>query len=262
MLRRRGRLGSFKGLPLFQRKLRFHQPIPIQPTYYKAPPKKNRKIILWRGMLPILVAIVMVISLLYATYNVVDGNLKPTITRMATTTAHQIAVETINQTLYEEILPQINYSDLIIIHKNAQNQISFIQANSLEIGKIVTKTGREIKKALLSLPDETIQIPIGQVLGINILANRGPKLAIKLTPIGTVDVVVSEKFEQAGINQVKHTIYIEVSTQVSIVVPLVSKEEPIKMKMPIAESIIVGPVPETYFGGGIPLQNIGPSTNS
>ena len=56
--------------------------------------------------------------------------------------------------------------------------------------------------------------------------------------MGTVDVNISDSFTQAGINQVKHTIYMEIKTEVRIVIPFMEDIEEVNMRLPLADSVI------------------------
>jgi len=210
---------------------------------------KNKKTVLYFTIF------LLFLWLLYCFLQIVDNRLRPNLNLIAATLAHQTATEVIYEIVYQNILPEAQYEKLIVIHKDTQNRINFIQADSIEIGKIAVKTGRLIKGELKKIEEYKIAIPLGQVLDISLLAGRGPKLNVKLIPMGTVDVAVTDELQQAGINQVKHTIYLNIKTKINIVVPLVSKEEVVEIQIPLAESVIVGPVPDAYLGGSLTLHS-------
>jgi hypothetical protein len=56
-------------------------------------------------------------------------------------------------------------------------------------------------------------------------------------------------FEQAGINQVKHVLCLNVEAEIKVVIPLVQETMAVSTKIPIVENIIVGQVPGAYFSG-------------
>lgn len=179
---------------------------------------------------------------------IIEKNLKPTIIQISESRAHLIATEAIHKVLYEKVLNDVNYNDLVYVHKDTQLRITMMQANTIKINRIVSQANLEIKNTLLNLSDESFQIPLGQTLGSQILANYGPRINVKIVPVGTVDVKFLDEFQQAGINQVRHILYLNVATTVKIVVPLATKGITVSNQIPIAETIIVGQVPETYLG--------------
>ena len=72
-------------------------------------------------------------------------------------------------------------------------------------------------------------------------------------PAGAVRVNVVDKFEAAGINQTRHSIYLNFDTNIRIVIPSKGGEAVVGMQVPLVESIIVGGVPSTFVSvqGGI-----------
>jgi sporulation protein YunB len=178
----------------------------------------------------------------------VERNLKPAIMAMAESRANLVATETIHRILYERVLANVNYNDLVYVHKDAQQHITMMQANTIKISRIVSQAGLEIKEMLKGLKDENLYIPMGQALGSRILANYGPRIKVGIVPVGTVNVEFDDEFQQAGINQVRHILYLNIKTIVTIVIPTDSKSVTVNNRVPIAETIIVGQVPSTYFG--------------
>ena len=54
-------------------------------------------------------------------------------------------------------------------------------------------------------------------------------------------------FEEAGINQTNHKLYLTVCSNVSVILPLENKVVDTQTQILIAESIIVGKIPDTYL---------------
>jgi len=208
----------------------------------------------WRFFFPrfrfpkIGVLFVLIASLTIYAFSIIDKNLSPAIMTIAQSKAHQLANEAINKAIYDKVLSDVNYNDLVIIHKDSQQRITMMQANSVRIGRIISQANLEIKNTLSQLEDEILEVPLGQTTGSRILANYGPKIKVRISPYGTVDVKFGDEFQQAGINQVRHILYLNINTTVKIVIPTVTQHAVIQNSIPIAESIIVGEVPDTYLG--------------
>lgn len=200
--------------------------------------KINKKLFL-------LILLIITFLLLFRT---VEKNITPALLTMAESRAHLIATDTIHRILYEKVLANVSYSDLVYIHKDTQQRITMMQANTIKISRIVSQANIEIKDKLRNLDEENLYIPLGHVLGSQILASYGPKIKVKIIPVGTVNVKFYDEFQQAGINQVRHILYLNIQTVVTIVIPTASKGVTVDNQIPIAETIIVGEVPNTYFG--------------
>ena len=100
----------------------------------------------------------------------IESNLKPTVTRMAESKVNLMANEIINKTIYEEILKNTKYTDIVETHKDSDNKITMIQANSIEISRLMTATNLKIKESLNDLSEEVLVIPLGQALGSYLFA--------------------------------------------------------------------------------------------
>lgn len=175
----------------------------------------------------------------------VEHNLKPTIKAIAKSEANIIATEVINEAIYDKVLCQVDYNELVTIHKDNNDRVSFIQANSIKISQLIAATNLEIKESLKKLEKQNFEIPLGQALGSEFLATYGPKVKIKAIPIGELYVQLIQDFQEAGINQTRHILYLDVNVDISIVIPTLTEKIRVSTRAPIAETIIVGTVPET-----------------
>lgn len=197
------------------------------------------------GTVVVLGLLVLIAILLF---RIVESNLRPTIMSIAENRAHAIAIEAINKALYDKVLANVGYNDLVFLHKDSQQRVTVMQADSVKIARIISQANLEIKENLNNISEEVIRIPLGQALGSEILASYGPRINVTISPIGNVDVKLYDEFQQAGINQVRHILYLKIETNVKIVIPLVSDIVSVTNNIPIAETIIVGQVPDTFLG--------------
>lgn len=191
--------------------------------------------------------IITVMILLFILFYLIEKNLGPTLLAIAEARARIIATETINDAINKKIARNVQYKDLISVHKSIKGEVALIQINITEINRLKSETALYVADSLKEITMNEIGIPIGQITGSNILANFGPSIKFSILPVGTVEVDISEAFEEAGINQTRHKVFIDVKTWIRIAVPLVSSSIQVSTHIPIAETIIVGNVPETIL---------------
>lgn len=182
-----------------------------------------------------------------------ETHLKPSLMAIAEARATLIATETINTVINEKVSKTINPETLVTIKLDGRGRVVFIQPNTMEFNKLAADTTIKVQDALKNVSNEKIYIPVGQILGSQLLASWGPNIVVTVIPIGTVQVKVVDKFEQAGINQTRHMIYLFATTHVRIVVPLVSSTVSVNTQVPVAEYVVVGEVPSTYVQIPFPL---------
>ena len=173
-----------------------------------------------------------------------DYRLKPVINEIAQARAVQLATDLVNKSIQKQISEEdTRYQDFVSIHKDNDGRIVMMQANTVKVSRTAANITLAVEKSLEELKTQDIYIPAGQVSGMTLLANYGPKVKLKIMPVGTVQADIVDKFEQAGINQTRHKIYLRFRTNVRIMVPLLTKETEVATTVPLAESIIVGQVP-------------------
>lgn len=203
-----------------------------------------------RRIKPKIILVVLVVLILLSLF-FVERALRNTIITLAEAQAVWTATHAINQAVLEQVSANISYSDLIQPEKDINNQVIFMQINTMLVNQIKSQAEIAIQSSLLELEKRKISIPFGQVFGAKLLANLGPMLKMVVVPVGTVHIDVEDSFEAAGINQTRHRIYLSVHSNVKVVFPLLDTEVPINTQIPIADAIIVGPVPQVYFGESI-----------
>lgn len=205
---------------------------------------------LYRRWLALIIALVLV----YLVYLFFDLRVRPTLFSVAEVHVTRMAVETINKTVQQEVSrSNIGYQDFITVHRDYNGRVALMQANTVRINKLAADITLDVQQRLRSLERERVSVPFGQIMGSRIFADMGPRVEVRIYPMGVVNVDVLDRFEQAGINQTRHKIYLDFTTMVRVVVPLHSGEVEVATKVPVAESIIVGDVPEAVINlpGGI-----------
>ncbi len=68
-----------------------------------------------------------------------------------------------------------------------------------------------------------------------------------MSTVGNVETDLVSQFSEAGINQTLHRIYLNVNCKVTILTPFDSIEETITNQVLLAEAVIMGEVPSTYY---------------
>ncbi|WP_242868900.1 sporulation protein YunB [Desulfotomaculum copahuensis] len=191
---------------------------------------------------------------LFGAFLWVDHTLRPTIFKIAEVRAVQMATGAINRAVQQKIAAQnLQYQDFIHVRQDDQGHIVLMQANTVKLNEFSTEITLAVQSALQKLASDSFSIPLGQITGTQLLANLGPRVRVTIVPMGTVRVKVDDRFEQAGINQTRHTIYLDFNTEVRVVIPAQSTAVQVATQVPLVESIIVGQVPGTFVNipGGI-----------
>jgi sporulation protein YunB len=196
-----------------------------------------------RKLLVILVTITLIAILIFI---LIDQGIKPTIIAMSEAKVEYIAVLAMNNAVNKILGNNVKYSDLTDVLTDKDGKISMVQYNTILINTLARETSSLAQDEIRSLGAEGITVPLGSITKSKLLSGAGPDIKVTIIPVGSVSTNFSDEFKQAGINQTRHKIYLELKTQVRIVVPLGSDIINVSTKVPITETLIVGEVPGTY----------------
>ncbi len=122
-----------------------------------------------------------------------------------------------------------------------------IQMNISTVNAITSDVAVKIQEGLDNYQSGEFYIKLGTFTGSKILSGRGPNIPIKMSTVGNIETDLVSQFSHAGINQTVHRIYLNVSCNVTILTPFNSIEQNITNQVLLAEAVIVGDVPETYY---------------
>lgn len=174
----------------------------------------------------------------------------PVIKTYTAAETNAITEKAVNLAVSNVINRSISYDSLIDITYNANGDIVAFTANQFEINSITREIVNEAQRIMNDLGEDGLDINLGTFSGIPFFIGRGPIVKLKLVPIGAVTSSFTSQFRSVGINMTQHTIYLNIEVHVSIVLPIKSYEIYSTNQVMLAESVIVGQVPEVYLNGG------------
>ncbi len=174
------------------------------------------------------------------------SNMSPVLVSMAEARARQLAVEVMNEAIAEVMGASTTYSDLMNISFDQSGRIAMLEANAIAMNDIASRAALAAQKKLDKVAGQGVSIPLGSALGIGLFSGSGPLIRVSVIPVGSVTTRFVTSFESAGINQTRHEISLEASVLMRIVIPAGADSVSVSTYVPIAESIIVGEVPESY----------------
>lgn len=176
-----------------------------------------------------------------------DSRVRPVIKRKVRDCARTDTVYIINRTLLNEIENlDIKYSDLAIISRDSSGQITSIETDTFAVNRFKAKFALAVTQALKEIEEFEFGIRLGTLLGPEFLTQTGPKIPFKVSSSEFVQTEITSKFEESGINQTLHRIYLDVTINVCCYFPGYTTSATIQTELTLAETIIVGTVPSFY----------------
>lgn len=186
-----------------------------------------------------LVLLVLVLVLAFHLKNMLS-NLA--ITRVSNT-VNRVVTEAVNDSVSSGA---IQYDELIHFEKDSEGRITALQTNMAQFNLLQAQIVSDVLARMSEVSTTELAIPIGTLSGAALLAGRGPSIRIRMQFVGSSTARFDNEFTEAGINQTKHRIMLTVDVSVSILLPGVKAYTKVSNTFSVAETIIVGTVPDSY----------------
>ena len=136
-----------------------------------------------------------------------------------------------------------NYSDLVDIKTDSSGNVGMIITDSYAVNKLATTAATKAYDYLTGKINKGVDVPVGAFTGIRLISGFGTKVKMKVISVASVKCDFISEFAQAGINQTRHSLYLNINCVVNVVTK--TKTETINEKITILvfDNLIVGKVP-------------------
>ena len=198
-----------------------------------------------RFLRTVLFLIVLLIVLLSLSVALLSVNMRPAMAALAIARIRSVAARAMNDAILESMGDETNYARLIQVHESSE-RVYMLQANTHKMNILAADCAEAAQERIAQMGDQGISIPIGTITGISFLAGKGPSLKVTFSPAGSVQSEFNSAFASSGINQTLYRVNLLLTASVRLVMPGVSETISVRAEAAIAESIIVGDVPEVY----------------
>ena len=194
---------------------------------------------------------VIIFAVLLAGFLSFRGKYRLVIGELAQTQVKNTTSDLTNDAIARQIAAgNIQYDRLVYFEKDLEGRITALKTNMGEVNKLKTDILNIINDEILALDHSDIGIPLGSLFLPEFLSGRGPSIPVHILSIRNSDAVFLSDLSQAGINQTLHKLIMEVSVDVSVLVLGQTSSFTTTSEVVIAETVIVGQVPDTYLQTG------------
>lgn len=173
------------------------------------------------------------------------------ITNLAQTQVTNATSDLINDAVAKQIADgQIAYDRIVYFEKDLNGRITALKTNIGEVNTLKTETLNIINEEILESDSSDIGIPIGSLILPEFLSGRGPKIPVQILSVRNSDATFESNFTHAGINQTMHQLNMCVLVDVAVLVLGRTVNFTVSSHVVVAETIIVGDVPDTFLQAG------------
>jgi sporulation protein YunB len=175
---------------------------------------------------------------------------------LAETQVRNATSDLINDAIDRQIENQnIQYDRMVYFEKDLDGRITALKTNMSEVNRLKTDILDLINDEILAIDASDLGIPVGSLLLPEIFSGRGPEIPVQIMSIRNSDASFSSTFSEAGINQTLQQMNMLVSVDVAVLVLGRTNYFTVSSQVVVAETIIVGQVPDTYLNTGGYYEN-------
>ena len=172
----------------------------------------------------------------------------PMVEELAVTRVTNQTARLINDAIDAQIRDGVvDYSNMVLLEKDDTGAVTALKTNISEMNALKTRILDTVNEEILQLNVEEIGVPIGNLLVPALFSGRGPYLPVKVLTVRSSEAAFSNQFTQAGINQTLHQIIMTITIDMTIVTPAGTEQVDTSSQVVVAETVIVGTVPESYL---------------
>lgn len=200
--------------------------------------KKSQKIII----ISCAAALALIVGLFF-----IQAAIGPVMDEVAIIYSRNTASRIIESAVFETMEEMSSdYDDFVELVKDENGKVRALKTDVIRVNSLKSKASLKILEKLQDEDVGTFEVPLGTLTGSNLLSGTGPDITIRLVPAGSVVSEAKNSFSAAGINQTRHQIMLHVEVTLKAVLPTRTVETAVENSVCIAETVIVGDVPNVY----------------
>ncbi|QIB69966.1 sporulation protein YunB [Aminipila butyrica] len=186
---------------------------------------------------------------------------QPSIQSLAEIKAKEMVTYAINEATFQQFFKDSSKAEeLLIINTDQEGSIELVQSNTIAMNILAAELGKEIKQRYREMEPTTMKVPLGTILGSQLMSQADLYVDLKVLPISVANIEFLSEFESQGINQTKYKVYLSLTSKVKIMAPFSSRTMEVRNVVLVSEAVILGKVPNSYVN--VPKEEILDGMNS
>lgn len=172
--------------------------------------------------------------------------IRPTVQTRLIYQAKTYAVAALEETVRQELEQMdLSYGRLVRVCREEGRVVS-LETDTVLLNQIKSRITQAAVRKMEKLSDYRLTVPLGSVSGIDLFSGKGPKVRFLLQPQTAVESQILQQFQSAGVNQTQHRIYLQLDVEIEAVIPGFSAKTSVQTQVELAQTVIVGEVPQFY----------------
>lgn len=163
---------------------------------------------------------------------------------------YQIKNRMVSALEHEITREMTTYGALVEIHRGSDGRITSLMTDTAALNLLRADLVSGVMDTLEDTDTMEIEVPLGSLLDTELVWGRGPAIQVRSVVLGTVSAEFDSSFSSAGINQTQHCLWLDISLPVRLFLPGGPADIRIETRLAVAETVIVGEIPDLVLGTG------------
>ncbi len=138
------------------------------------------------------------------------------------------------------------YTNFVTLRYGEDGNVAALETDTASIALITGEIVDAVCDALCENTKLAVSIPAGNLSGGALFTGRGPDIRLRIAASPKITCEMQNEFYESGINQTLHRIIAHVETEIYILIPASPQKLTVTAEYCIAETVIVGMVPDAY----------------
>lgn len=175
-------------------------------------------------------------------------NLKPYIMAYAKMNADSLMSTIANEALRESLAEyEKNSEELIRYYYDENGMITACGVDTLEISRLSVDILAAMDDYFAEHDALEFKIPVGAALGEDVFIGWWPDIPFRVRLIGNADISYDRAFEEAGINQVNHRVWLDLNFTIQVSAPLMNEVMKSSRRLMLVDRTFAGDVPLVFM---------------
>ncbi len=219
----------------------------------RRPVRRRRPV--WAGpglrIPPALITLAVALLVAASVIALLEAKLRPVVAEIASAQAQNTMTAVVEGAVTADLAARnVSYADFITIQRDGGGAITALTTDMARMNLLRAELTAAILESIAGVDVSDIEVPLGSLFDLEPLWAKGPSLRARAMTVGTVRTEFDSQFTSAGVNQTLHRIWLEVDVPMTLLLPGGEVETALHTRLCVAETVIVGKVPDTYLQVG------------
>lgn len=200
---------------------------------------------------PALLTLAVALVVAASAIALLEARLRPVVAEIAAAQARNTMTAVVENAVAADLAArQVSYGDFVAIQRDEGGAITALSTDMARMNLLRAELTAAILEALDGVDVSVVRVPLGSLFNLEPLWAKGPALKARAMTVGTVRAEFDSQLTSAGVNQTLHRIWMEVDVPMTLLLPSGEVEVTLDTRLCVAETVIVGQVPDTYLQVG------------